>query len=294
MPKKLSAFSLIEISIVLLIIGILVAGVTQSSRLLAASRLQTAQTITASSPVASITNLILWLEPTLDGNVTSSTSAANPEDGDKVSSWNDNNPQLTAKTHLTQATDSMRPLYKTNILSGLPAIKFDGTNDYFAISNIVSQSYSVFAVIKTSVAGATGHAYLGKQIVTSEVAGVTNDIIPLAIGGGFVKTFTGNPDSTLTGSIPVSNNTTHIICTTRNDSTGARNIYVDGTADGSDTARTGTLNANAFTTTGGDIVNNVYFDGYVGEIIIFDRVLKSEERLSVISYLGKKWSVTVN
>lgn len=292
MLKKLSAFSLIEVSIVILVIGILVAGITQSSRLIAEARLHTAQTLTVSSTVASITNLILWLEPTLDGNVVSS-SAASPEDGHKVSAWNDNNPQLTIKTNLAQATDSMRPLYKTNILSGLPAIKFDGTNDYFSISNIISRNYSIFVVMKTSVAGATGHAYLGKQIITSEVAGVTNDIIPLSIGGGFVKAFTGNPDSTLTGSVSVSNNTAHIICTTRNETSGARTIYVDGTADGSDTSRTGTLNASTSTTIGVDIVNGLYFDGYVGEIIIFDRVLKAEERTSATAYLSKKWSIPV-
>lgn len=294
MLKKPSAFSLIEISIVLLIIGILVAGVTQASRMIAAARLQTAQTLTVSSPVNSITNLILWLEPSLDGNVVSSTNTSNPENGDKVSTWKDNNPQLTAKTNLTQATDSMRPLYSTNSLNGLPAIQFDGTNDYYAISNIVSQNYSLFVVMKTSVAGASGHAFLGKQIVTSEVSGATNDVVPLSIGGGFVKTFTGSPDSTLTGTTTVSDNKAHVLCTTRNETSGARNIYVDGTADGSDTGRTGILNANAFTTIGGDIINGRYFGGYVGEIIIFDRVLKAEERTSVTSYLAKKWSVVVN
>lgn len=294
MLKKPSAFSLIEISIVLLIIGILVAGVTQGSRMVAASRLQTAQTLTISSPVSSITNLILWLEPSLDGNVISSTNNTNPEDGDKVTTWKDNNPQSTIKTNLTQATDSMRPLYIAASLSGLPAIQFDGTNDYYAISNIVSQSYSLFVVMKTSVAGTAGQAFVGKQIVTSEVSGATNDVVPLSIGGGFVKTFTGSPDSTLTGTTTVSNNKAHIICTTRNEISGVRNIFVDGMVDGSDVGRTGKLNANPFTTIGGDIINGVYFNGYVGEIIIFDRVLKAEERTSVTSYLAKKWSVVVN
>lgn len=294
MLKKPSAFSLIEISIVLLIIGILVAGVTQGSRMVAASRLQTAQTITISSPVSSITNLILWLEPSLDGNVISSTNNTDPEDGDKVTTWKDHNPQSTAKTNLTQATDSMRPLYKTNSLNGLPAIQFDGTNDYYAISNIVSQSYSVFVVMKTSVAGTAGQAFVGKQIVTSEVSGVTNDVVPLSIGGGFVKTFAGSPDSTLTGATTVSNNKAHIICTTRNEISGVRNIFVNGVVDGSDVGRKGKLDANPFTTIGGDIVNGIYFNGYVGEIIIFDRVLKAEERTSVTSYLAKKWSVVVN
>ncbi|MFM7621060.1 MAG: prepilin-type N-terminal cleavage/methylation domain-containing protein, partial [Alphaproteobacteria bacterium] len=45
------AFSLIELSIVILIIGILVAGVTQSSRLVNQFRLTSARNITLSSPL---------------------------------------------------------------------------------------------------------------------------------------------------------------------------------------------------------------------------------------------------
>jgi prepilin-type N-terminal cleavage/methylation domain-containing protein len=57
---KISAFSLIELSVVILIIGILVAGVTQSSRLIAQFRLKTAQNLTINSPVSSIKNLSTW------------------------------------------------------------------------------------------------------------------------------------------------------------------------------------------------------------------------------------------
>ena len=55
------AFSLIELSIVILIIGILVAGVTQSSRLVSQFRLISARNITLSSPVPTIKNLAYWL-----------------------------------------------------------------------------------------------------------------------------------------------------------------------------------------------------------------------------------------
>ncbi|MFM7620300.1 MAG: prepilin-type N-terminal cleavage/methylation domain-containing protein, partial [Alphaproteobacteria bacterium] len=48
---KTQAFSLIELSIVILIIGILVAGVTQSSRLVNQFRLTSARNITLSSPL---------------------------------------------------------------------------------------------------------------------------------------------------------------------------------------------------------------------------------------------------
>ena len=46
-----SAFSLIEVSVVILVIGILVAGITLGSALVKKSRIAAAQTLTVSSPI---------------------------------------------------------------------------------------------------------------------------------------------------------------------------------------------------------------------------------------------------
>ena len=62
--KKKQAFSLIELSIVILIIGILVAGVTQSSRLVNQFRINSLRQLVVNSPVNSIKDLSLWLETT--------------------------------------------------------------------------------------------------------------------------------------------------------------------------------------------------------------------------------------
>ena len=70
--KKLSfkkAFSPIELSIVILIIGILIAGVTQSSRLIRQAKLKTAQTLTSGA--------------------------------DGVTTWYDINPQSSSKNNAT-------------------------------------------------------------------------------------------------------------------------------------------------------------------------------------------------
>jgi len=95
--KSKTAFSLIEISIVILIIGILVAGVTQSSRLIRAIRLQTARSITTSSPVASIKNLTMWYETTLEKSI----DEAERQDGIEVSKWYDVNPTSVTKNDAT-------------------------------------------------------------------------------------------------------------------------------------------------------------------------------------------------
>ncbi len=50
--KRQQAFSLIELSIVILVVGILIAGVMQGRELISKVHLQTARLLTTSSPVS--------------------------------------------------------------------------------------------------------------------------------------------------------------------------------------------------------------------------------------------------
>jgi prepilin-type N-terminal cleavage/methylation domain-containing protein len=62
--RKITAFSLIELSIVILVIGLLIAGALQGSNMISKAALSSARTLTESSPVASIRSLSLWFEST--------------------------------------------------------------------------------------------------------------------------------------------------------------------------------------------------------------------------------------
>ena len=88
MKKQNKAFSLIELSIVVLVIGILIAGVIQGSGMLVDSRLKSARALTRSSPVNGIKDLALWLETTSAESFLSSEA----ENGTRLTLWNDINP----------------------------------------------------------------------------------------------------------------------------------------------------------------------------------------------------------
>ena len=62
--KKNSAFTLIEISIVVLIIGILVASISQVYEMIFEATLKSARNLSRSSRVTRIDDLILWLDAT--------------------------------------------------------------------------------------------------------------------------------------------------------------------------------------------------------------------------------------
>ena len=96
------AFSLIELSIVILIVGILIAGVTSASRLVNKMSLTSIQNQTRSSPVASIKDLVVWYETSLDESFIDSERS----EGSKISSWNDINPQSSYKIPSFQTNDT--------------------------------------------------------------------------------------------------------------------------------------------------------------------------------------------
>lgn len=63
---QFKAFTLLELSFVILIIGILVAAIILGQNLIGRSRMTSAQTMTQSSPIISISDLRMWLETSLD------------------------------------------------------------------------------------------------------------------------------------------------------------------------------------------------------------------------------------
>ena len=154
------AFTLIELSIVLLIVGILITGVVTYSRLVKQMKLTTIKQITYSSPVAGIKGLSLWLETTLDNSLTGAVNPINPDENEKIISWNDINPQTSTRVIVSQSTDSLRPtLTTTGTLNELPGIKFDGTQYLSTIKanggniplNAGDDSFTLITVFQTNV-----------------------------------------------------------------------------------------------------------------------------------------------
>ena len=169
--KKHTAFSLIELSIVILIIGILVAGVTQGSRLITRMKVASARAQTQSAPVNSIRDIVGWWETTLEqsfGGNEPEESAAGGTTG--VATWYDINPQAITKNNATQATAANNPGYtitSSTTLNGLPTLQFN-SSQYLSFdgTGIVGTNYSIFVVEQRTAAVGMG------MMVTSSGAGL--------------------------------------------------------------------------------------------------------------------------
>jgi prepilin-type N-terminal cleavage/methylation domain-containing protein len=298
------AFSLIELSIVILIIGILIAGVTQASRLVTQSRIKTAQTLTQSSYVSSVRGLLLWLETTMDD----SFLASQTEDGTQITQWNDRNPQSSSK-YFALKNASSQVTYKISGINGLPTISFDGTtgaNTFLNLSTTTSlanvttipttnYSFTFFAVIQLDKTVTLADSNL--RIVFMNGSGNTGGWGYLRDGLGLenkrtiffsgvaavhttTATFTNNPE--VVSSTYVGNN-------------GAIFMYTNGVAETTDSP-IGAISP---------LVENLYigadnptgarpWKGFISELIIFDGALKTADRKEIEKYLGRKYGIKVS
>ena len=153
--KNKSAFSLIELSIVILVIGVLVAGVVTGSKMVTKAKIAMAANQTKSSVVPGLKDLIFWIETSSStGSVIGSNATDSvPFDGDTVSKWNDINLQSMSKINPVPLAGGESPKYKENVINGLPSILFDAVDDRLVASGIsVSRNNSFFAVFNVNLA----------------------------------------------------------------------------------------------------------------------------------------------
>lgn len=279
------AFSLIELSIVLLIIGIIIAGITQSTRLIAAFKLSSARSLTQSSPVASMTNLTIWWETTS----IASFSEAQADNGITVTKWYDINPTSTYKYDTTGGPGA---LYTANCANGLPCLRFAGnTTTYFNYDGtfLVNSDFTIIVVEQRRSSGS--NYFLAGSIEA------TNQNMHLGYRNNTTETFAlyaNDYDVTVTGySSPIPK--IHVY--TFNSAVG-KTLHLNGALAtflaGSATGTTA-LSAYPNSRIGYSATNSpVLYNGDICEIIMFNRALKTEERRSIESYLGKKWGITVS
>ncbi len=305
---KKSAFSLVELSVVLVILGIVMAGVSQGSRLIAQYRITTAQNITKGSPIISMPGVALWLETTMDTAVTSSLRSGEAEDNDPISSWNDYNQQTLTRINVTQATSNKMPIYITSGIGNLPSIKFDGVNDLLRTASggavpisAGDGTYTIIAVFQYNTSSVASAKYVLYQ---GDASASTNKLASLYLHSGTMPSvaagFVGASNNFYTTSGVVTVGSPYIAILRINNSLSTNNIslfFNTNTAVNGTSSGTGPAGLNIDNTvfqigllTSGANEHNP-FSGLISEIIIFDRNLKNSEIADINSYLSKKYSI---
>ncbi|MBP7710634.1 MAG: prepilin-type N-terminal cleavage/methylation domain-containing protein [Rickettsiales bacterium] len=295
MKQFKKAFSLIEISIVILVIGILVAGVTQASKLIDKMTLTSAQALTQSSPVAGIKGLAAWYESTSEKSF-SSTIDQDSSTNNAVTVWNDINPQSTSTFNASPLASNNQPILKKAAINNLPAVFFDGVNDYLAADSLASYfsgedlPISVFVVLNKM-----GSAAAQQNFISFSNSSATDPLIWFPITSG-ACTISRRSEGIIIASpsIVVTSNKAQILSFVSSGTTASG--YLNGaTMFSGSPSDVPTTSLNQFSIGAiSRITPQYFFNGAIGEIIIFNRALTDEERLSIDRYLGKKWSIQVS
>lgn len=281
--KVLRAFSLIEMSLVILVIGAMVASIMGSTVIIDKYRLYLARSLTESSPVSITKNLKLWYE------TTSKKSFVDTETGNglAISTWYDRNTLSNARNN-AQGTADNRPTYITKCVNGLPCIRFDGSNDYMYFDGtfLVATDFTVF-VVEQRRTDADGNFFLSGN------GGTTNSNLILGYRYNGTVTFSMFSND-LEASVPnyiASTPKIHVF--TMSSSTG-KSYYLNGVTTQTEPTQTDQLVSLDNYSLGLSNIANFYYNGDLCEVIIFDRAINDDERRNIEAYLSQKWKITVS
>ena len=202
-------------------------------------------------------------------------------DGDPVSQWDD---ESANADHAVQATGANQPIYKTGILNGHPVVRFDGSNDYLTLSNILDATSSVGHFFAVAIHNGTGIA----NILSNRVDGSNSGGWLLGYQDQATPRYGHNGVGTVTYSATDQFN---IIEAQRNGTTSSV-IGVNGslgsssalnyTVAGSSATKLGVLDTNGTRALNGDIA----------EIVIYDSLLSSADRLALIQHFKAKYGIS--
>lgn len=273
-----SAFSLIEFSIVLVIIGILVAAVTKGSSLINSARLASARSVTSKSPVPNISGLVAWYETSLSDSLKVSETI----DGQQITTWYDVSPGSVAKKKNSLIAAFGTALFKTSGINKIPSISFSG-NDKLTLSAFYqgsSAQSTIFIVASpSSLSGVLVDSANGQGTSTVRF---TSTGLNINCGSGVSINF----------SIPPQAGTSYIIASYLNSNNSKAYSNDATTIAGGGVINVGSNSLQGLTV-GTDRNSATGFSGLISEIIIYNRPLQNQERKDVMAYLSKKYQIAV-
>jgi prepilin-type N-terminal cleavage/methylation domain-containing protein len=296
--KKLG-FSLIELSVSILIIGLLIIGVQRAGQIVSEGKLIAARSLSrASFANLNSDKLALWYDATAIG----SFGNVELEDGADVDTWFDVNPSPDSNNIDVDDTGT-KPVYIADATNGLPAVRFtsnselsrlnvsagDLTEDGEQITIFLVQNY--FSPNHFSSSFVWNVDGVGEPRISSHALWIDGFIyfnFGTCCGGGTaIQASSAQPFSDRTNILSYRRSSNDPGNDSGNDS-GI--IRINGiTAVSSDTLTADidiSLTANL---TRNFIVGNL-FNGDINELIIFKTALKDSQIQSVERYLSKKWN----
>ena len=282
------AFSLIELSVMIIIVSLLISGVIDGRSLIKDSRVYSARAVTFSSQIITIPKMVLWLESSVkDSFLTSQTI-----DGSQITSWYNREPaKFLVKNNLT-TTASDNVIYKESSINNIPSANMTeaGNMNLTNFSNSALASSTIIVVFKpTTTVSATALNIIDSGDAdnsTSSIAIKSNKVVLNA--GSLVET------STITNPASFTKSSNYILMVYFNGASSK--VFVNDIVEvgGSGASLDAGSNALNGLTVGANKSGASGIAAEIAEVIVYGRVLKNSEKRDVMSYLSKKYKIAVS
>ncbi len=300
------AFSLVEISIVILIIGLLIAGISKAGDMIFDVSLKSASSLTKGAKVGRMANLALWLETTTNESILEKERY----DLTPITVWRDINPQSSSKFIFKKIG---APTYVEKGQNNLPAIGSLSATNYFlpytsetsttVATYQANQIFSsgtlltIFMVLKPKAIAAdllSFCPYTSGTNLDACTTGAKNISLGLTATGNVLFTTVGGTIAAPATSTITSTNgyalKNLIVVSAIKDATDNLKLAVNGASAAAIVQSTNKVMTSSFSGTfrvGGVAATDVE----LYEIIVFASALSDIDRQTVETYLGKKYNV---
>ena len=228
---------------------------------------------TANFKPTSIPGCILWLDPATQGNLT--YSGANVTAIKDSSTLGNNATRYNGASYATTAT-----------VSGNTILSFPGAGiTYRSAMVLTGSAYTIFTIM--SLVSTTGNGSGYQRVINADSAGglifvgaFNGDLATFCGSSGFNDINANTPAYTLTGN--------GIQLVTMYVSGSTLIPYINGTAQ---TTKTGTTGATTVLDIGAYQTSSQNWNGYIGDVIIYNTALTTAQRQQVEGYLAWKWGL---
>ena len=292
--KKINkkAFTIIEISVLMLVISVMIVGVMTSKSMVTKSRLANAQSLTQQSYVNEISDdLIAWYETSLEGSFNASEIK---NDGSFITAWKDSNKSVVTKNNATVTTPlntANQPILVQNVFyNSIPGLRFSGSQYLkFDGTKFAQNSYTIFLVEQRS-SNKSENYFIGGSGSSS------NSNLSMGYGTDTTISFS-HYSNDFTRSIASYKPQTPIMHTFLfNDTIGKRHSINGGSIAINTPAQTTSITSFNLAMIGAYNPSGTLktYVGDLAEIIMFKRSLKTEEIKAIESYLGSKYGIPVS
>ena len=199
---------------------------------------------------------------------------------------------LAGNSHdASQGSTPDQPTWLSSGINSLGALDYDGTSEHMDIATLtsilaISASFTISLVFKLDTDDATSKTLLASTVGASDLF-----IIQRTSSQG-ISCATYNGATWDNKSVAFTDTTSSHILTVTNSVTNGLKAYIDG-IELTSTANTPSSGVTVATTIGCRTTGDLFWDGLIGEIIVYSREMESPEREELEFDLSQKWGTYV-